>query len=90
MSIKRTSLMTAAAAALALSSFAANAADASLSGRAATGIGQYIAAQGNAALAELRQRFVAELSDQIQLFVPEPPAELKPAVPGTPGTDQVN
>lgn len=89
MSIKRTSLMTAATV-LALSSFAANAADASLSGRAATGIGQYIAAQGNAALAELRQRFVAELSDQIQLFVPEPPAELKPAVPGTPGTDQVN
>ncbi|MDT0497964.1 hypothetical protein RM530_11405 [Algiphilus sp. W345] len=89
MSIKRTSLMTAATV-LALSSFAAHAADASLSGRAATGIGQYIAAQGNAALAELRQRFVAELSDRIQLFVPEPPAELEPAVPAEPGTDQIN
>lgn len=87
MSIKRTSL-TSAAAVLALSSFAANAADPRLSGRAATGIGQYIAAQGNAALAELRQRFMAELSDQIRLFVPEPPAELKPAAPAEPGTDQ--
>lgn len=61
------------AAALLCASFASQAAD-SVSTRAASGVGAWIAAQGNAALRELGQDLRKELRDSIKPLLPQPTA----------------
>jgi len=59
------------AAALLCTSFGSQAAD-GLAMRAASGVGQWIAAQGNSALRELGQELREELREQIQPLLPQP------------------
>ncbi|WP_428310333.1 hypothetical protein [Hydrocarboniphaga sp.] len=68
------------AAALLCASFGSQAAD-SMSTRAASGVGSWIAAQGNAALRELGQDLRKQLRDSIKPLLPQPesPPESQPA-----------
>jgi len=47
-------------------------ADDSLTDRAASAVGHYIAAQGNAALVQIREELTRDLARQIRPYLPEP------------------
>lgn len=79
MNKNRQSLLIALSVALGLSAFAAPAAaDSSLGERVATGIGRYIAAQGNAALSEIRSNLAETLGERMELYVPQAPNDINP------------
>ena len=67
--------------ALAFAAFAAPAAADDITTRTAIAVGQAIAAQGNAALVEIRQELKDALLEQIKPLLPEPAPESRPPVP---------
>lgn len=67
--------------ALSFTAFAAPAAADDITTRTAVAVGQAIAAQGNAALAEIRQEIKDALMEQIKPLLPEPAPESPPPVP---------
>ncbi|MDB5968439.1 MAG: hypothetical protein JWQ90_889 [Hydrocarboniphaga sp.] len=83
-----------AVAALLCASFGSQAAD-SVTARAASGVGLWIAAQGNAALHELGQELRDELRQQIKPLLPQPTetaderAEMSCSDPALPGVDDL-
>lgn len=75
----RQSLPIALCAAASLSAFVAPAsADDSLSERIATGVARYIAAQGNAALAQIRSKLADTLRERMTLYAPPTPQAIRP------------